>query len=61
MAADAVECGSLARMLALRLADVVAAGIISTTADAGESCLHTTAAIGDGAGDNGNNLRRVCP
>ena len=54
MATDANECCLLARTLGLRLTDSVAPGIISTTGNAEETPMHTTAGIGGGLGENDN-------
>lgn len=54
MAADAIECCSLARRLALRLTDGMTAGTLSTTTPggkSGETGLTTTAMVGGGAGE----------
>lgn len=63
MATDAVECCWLTRRLALRLTDGLAAGLISTNENAGESRLRTstTLAVGDGAGENGHLYTRYVP
>ena len=57
MATDVDECCSLARTLALRLTDGLAAGTISTTGNMGETHAFTTAGVGGGAGEN--NIQHV--
>lgn len=56
IAPDANECCSLAKKLALRLADGFANGIISTSVKTEEVRTHTTAGVGDGAGEDKVNL-----
>eukprot|EP00903_Cladosiphon_okamuranus_P009011 g8620.t1 len=56
MEVDTVECCWLARRLALRLTDGLAAGIISTNENKGEILQRNTVAVGDGAGECGRDL-----
>lgn len=52
MAPDAVECCSLARRLAFRLTDGMAADTISTSGKTAEFRCLTTAGVGGGAGES---------